>query len=312
MKLTLTTLALVGAASAQRPANISICDYYTTALLKENSAKNQYTLLTLLVNTAVIGNYTQPNVGVHVPGILAAGKYNGTDVNLLPYFDGGLASTNAGGSSGVAQNFLDDGGAVPLTMNMPANGTNSNQYTLLTHLYEYFGALLGCSGEGMSKDFPLYDGDASQYQVHKYMALDEYQVGYFITQVALAAASFGVATDDITAVGKALAGLFGVRCAPPTVVVPSQGAELQSICIAESCPLSPNATCSSYEPVQEPIVANVTLAMGEGVNATSTMSGSATATGSSTSTPTIVPASSGAKVMGSFAAVAAALFAFAL
>ena len=127
MKLTLTTLALVGAVAAQRPANMSICDYYTTALLKDNTAKNQYTLLTLLVNTAVIGNYTQPNVGVVVPGILAPGKYNGTDVNLLPYFDGGLASTNDGGSSGVAQNFLDDGGAVPLTMNMPANGTNSNQ-----------------------------------------------------------------------------------------------------------------------------------------------------------------------------------------
>lgn len=127
MKLTLTTLALVGAAIAQRPTNTSICDYYTTALLKQNTAKNQYTLLTLLVNTAVIGNYTQPNVGIKVPGILAAGMYNGTEVNLLPYFDGGLASTNGGGSSGVAQNFLDDGGATPLLMNMPANGTNSNQ-----------------------------------------------------------------------------------------------------------------------------------------------------------------------------------------
>ena len=130
MKLTLTTLALVGATLAQRPTNTSICDYYTTALLKENTPKNQYTLLTLLVNTAVIGNYTQPNVGIKVPGILAAGTYNGTEVNLLPYFDGGLASTNAGGSSGVAQSFLDDGGAAPLLMNMPANGTNSNQQSV--------------------------------------------------------------------------------------------------------------------------------------------------------------------------------------
>jgi len=149
------------------------------------------------------------------------------------------------------------------------------------------------------------------------MALDGYQVGYFITQVALSAASFGVATDDITAVGKALAGLFGVRCAPPTVVVPSQGAQLQSICIDQSCPLSPNATCSSYEPVQEPLVANVTLAMGQGVNATGTQSvatvtATGSATGSATGTPTVRPASAGVKVVGSFAAVAAALFAFAL
>ena len=126
MRFTLATLALVGTALAQRPNGTSICDYYTTALLKNNTAANQYTLLTLLVNTVVIGNYTQPNVGVAVPGILAKGMYNGTAVDLLPYFDGGLASTNNNGNP-VAQNFLDDGGAAPLMMNMPANGTSSNQ-----------------------------------------------------------------------------------------------------------------------------------------------------------------------------------------
>lgn len=123
----LALLAAVGAAVAQRPSNTSICDYYTTALLKENNATNQYTLLTLVVNTAVIGNYTKPNVGIKVPGILATGTFNGTTVNLLPYFNGGLASTNNGGDAGVAVSFLDDGGAVPLMMNKPANGTNSNQ-----------------------------------------------------------------------------------------------------------------------------------------------------------------------------------------
>lgn len=121
-------LATVGAASAGRPSSESICDYYTTALLKQNNAANQHTLLTLLVNTAVIGNYTQPNVGVAVPGILNPnGMYNGTKVNLLPYFDGGLASTNNGGKMGVAQNFLDGGGAAPLKKNMPADDTTSNQ-----------------------------------------------------------------------------------------------------------------------------------------------------------------------------------------
>lgn len=35
---------------------MSICDYYTTALLKNNTGANQLTLLTLLVNTVVIGN----------------------------------------------------------------------------------------------------------------------------------------------------------------------------------------------------------------------------------------------------------------
>jgi hypothetical protein len=124
----LLAVAAAGTAVAQRPANQSICDYYTTALLKQNNATNQYTLLTLLVNTAVIGNYTQPNVGIMVPGILNPnGTYNNTKVNLVPYFDGGLASTNDGGNMGVAKNFLDGGGAAPLMKNMPANDMTSNQ-----------------------------------------------------------------------------------------------------------------------------------------------------------------------------------------
>lgn len=120
--------ALSGAALAQRPSGTSICDYYTTALLKDNNATNQYTLLTLLVNTAVIGNYTKPNVGVVVTGILNKGMYNGSEVNLLPYFDGGLASTNTGnGTAGGVVNFLDGGGAAPLLKNMPAEDNTSAQ-----------------------------------------------------------------------------------------------------------------------------------------------------------------------------------------
>jgi hypothetical protein len=128
MHLSTTILALsASVAVAQRPANTSICDYYTTALLKENNATNQYTLLTLVVNTALIGNYTQPNVGIVVNGILKPGKYNGTDINLLPYFDGSLKSTNRGGSA-TNLSFLDDGGADPLLKNMPSNGNmTSNQ-----------------------------------------------------------------------------------------------------------------------------------------------------------------------------------------
>lgn len=121
----LASLSLVVATG--RPSDTSICDYYTTALLKKNTAANQQTLLTLVVNTAVIGNYTQPNVGIAVPGILAPATYNGEQVNLLPYFNGGLASTNRGGKCGVSMNFLDSGGAAPLMMNKPANSMDSAQ-----------------------------------------------------------------------------------------------------------------------------------------------------------------------------------------
>ncbi len=57
----LTIAAAISGVVAQRPNATSICDYYTTALLKNNTAKNQMTLLTLVVNTAVIGNCTFPS-----------------------------------------------------------------------------------------------------------------------------------------------------------------------------------------------------------------------------------------------------------
>ena len=119
---------MIGNAVAQRPSDTSICDYYTTALLKENTAENQLKLLTLVVNTAAIGNYTQPNVGIVVPGILAPdAKFQDTPVNLVPFFNGMLASTNRGGDKGVSVNFLDGGGVEPLKNNKPANDKNSNQ-----------------------------------------------------------------------------------------------------------------------------------------------------------------------------------------
>ncbi|TDZ14117.1 hypothetical protein Cob_v012993 [Colletotrichum orbiculare MAFF 240422] len=284
MYLKASIFAMASLAAAQRPMNTSICDYYTTALLKDNSAQNQYTLLTLLVNTVVIGNYTTPNVGVKVPGILASGTFNGTQVNLLPYFNGELASTNRGGSAGVSVNFLDGGGAAPLMKNMPADNETSRQYFLLTHLYEFFGALLGCSEYGMT-GFPRYSGQASMYQAHKFMDLDNNELGYFIEQVALAGASFGVAQDDLKGVGMALSQLFGLRCSPPATAIPEQGPQLQAICIAESCPISPDSVCSSYEPVVAP--KNATGSGMGGSNATGTVP--TTGTSTATQQPSIVP-----------------------
>lgn len=141
------------------------------------------------------------------------------------------------------------------------------------------------------------------------MALDPYQMGYFITQVGLAAASFGVATEDVTAVGMALNQLFGYRCAPETPVVPSQGPQLQSMCIVEACPISPNATCDAYDrEVIQPMNATEgdMASSSSGSMPSSTASGTA---GEASATPT-----SGASIMsvGSFVAVVGTLFAFAM
>jgi len=277
MRYSSTIVALAGVVLAQRPSDVSICDYYTSALLKENNATNQMTLVTLVVNTAVIGNYTKPNVGIMVPGILGRGMFNGVEVDLLKYFDGALLSTNDGSSAGVSMNFLDDGGAAPLMLNKPANGTTSAQYKLLTHLYEYFGDLLGCSMVGET-GYPAYSGETSMYKVHKFMGLDANEIGYFITQVGLSAASFGVATEDVTAVGEALNMAFGYKCAPAVAILPNATAELQAICIADDCPTAANATCAAYDTVVEP--ANATASASASGAKTST-SGSAVAVSTS-------------------------------
>lgn len=96
------------------------------------------------------------------------------------------------------------------------------------------------------------------------MVLDPHQMGYFIEQVGLSAASFGVAKSDITAVATALENLFDYRCAPKTTVIPAQGPQYQSICTAKSCPLAMNATCAAQPAMPQPCMANKKLGMGQG------------------------------------------------
>lgn len=83
---------------------------------------------------------------------------------------------------------------------------------------------------------------------HRFMNLDSNEVGYFITQVGMAAVSFGVSTEDATAVGTLLGKMFNVRCAPAVVFPPPPKGEKgkaasQSICLASSCPLADKSDC---------------------------------------------------------------------
>jgi hypothetical protein len=143
------------------------------------------------------------------------------------------------------------------------------------------------------------------------MDLSYAEVTYFIDQVALSAMSFGVAKDDLMAVGSALMSTFGYRCEPPMTVVPAQGPQLQSICTDDTCPLSPNATCASYNATMEPLPVNSTSTSGGSSTSTATgsaggskTSGSSTATGSS---PATVSKAGAATYGMSFAAVAGGL-----
>ena len=171
---------------------------------------------------------------------------------------------------------------------------------LLTHLYEFFGALLGCSDMGMS-GFSAYMGQASMYSVHKFMDLSDAEVTYFIEQVGLAAASFGVTEADATAVGMTLESVFGVRCGPPTALIKSQGAQLMSICTdPKTCPMAAmNASCSAYSTPMEPMTAN------------SSSSATGTSTASMTMASTVPTGAAAAQGMG-VAAAAVGIAAFLL
>jgi hypothetical protein len=92
--------------------------------------------------------------------------------------------------------------------------------------------------------FPSYMGDPSMARVHRFMALDSAEVGYFISQVGAAATCLGVSSSDVSAVAGVLMQYFGYRCSPPLAI--TDGKQLQSICEACSCPLDPNAQCWRY------------------------------------------------------------------
>lgn len=96
------------------------------------------------------------------------------------------------------------------------------------------------------------------------MDLDPKEFGYFVTQVGLAAASFGAASDDVAAVGMSLEKAFGLRCSQPATILPNSTAELQSICINNDCPIAPNDTCSSYAPATSPNMSTSGSSTGSG------------------------------------------------
>ena len=119
-------LTLLTSSLALRPSNISICDFYTPSILGQNTASNQLLLVTIWVNTFVLGNYTTPNVGIPVHGFAKPDVYNGTTIELLPYFTGAYNSTNLGSNSGTTKLFLDDGGPVPVLKNMSSSGNTAS------------------------------------------------------------------------------------------------------------------------------------------------------------------------------------------
>ncbi|KAI8903631.1 hypothetical protein EDD86DRAFT_250344 [Gorgonomyces haynaldii] len=233
---------------SERPSNVPICDFYTQKIFGQNNAQNQVKLLTKLVNTVVIGNYTAGTTVDGIVGILAPVVVNGERVDLAGFFNGQLQTTNVGGIPSRV-NFLDGGGAEPLKQDLPANSQNTNQFRLLTHLYSFFGGAIGCS----DKQFPPYTGNPSMLETHRFMNLDANQLAFFTQQLGLAAKSFGVADADIAIIANVMNTVFNVRCAQPSSPFPPLSG-VQSFCLGNLCPLAqnPDPNCARTAPNSPP------------------------------------------------------------
>lgn len=204
--LFLSLLSLVSAAPAAqtRDANTPICDFYTVALFKENSEANQNKLLTALVNTVVIGNFSATANGKVVSGILGPTNFGGESFDLTPFFTGKQGKTaNINGVALENINFLDGGGKDALILGKPSNDPNSRQEKLLTHLYQLFASLTGCTKQGGSI-LPNYSGNPSMTDTHKFMGLNKARLSFFNDQVGQAALGFGVSDADAKIVGDLL------------------------------------------------------------------------------------------------------------
>jgi len=116
------------------------------------------------------------------------------------------------------------------------------------------------------------------------MDLDTAQNSWFIENVGLAAASFGVSQDDINTVATTLNGTFGYRCAPAVSLLPGAGPVYESICQNVTCPIAPNSTCGTGPAVAFPAAAPASSGSSSLASMiASSSSSAAAATGSSAS-----------------------------
>lgn len=69
---------------------------------------------------------------------------------------------------------------------------------MMTHFYEMFGVLLGCTED---PHFPKYSGDPSQAAVHRFMDFKTTEIHYFIHNIFDAANAVGIPKGDFVTFG---------------------------------------------------------------------------------------------------------------
>ncbi|KID93313.1 hypothetical protein MAJ_10722, partial [Metarhizium majus ARSEF 297] len=239
--IALLTLLLGRGILADRPNDQSICDYYASQRYGASNSTTQLHLMQGIVAYAYAGGNTLPNPATNSTGIFNPGQFNGYNVYLRPWFDGSKATTNLNNQA-VGVDWLDGGGTEPLIAFLNGstksadikNGTNQYCSQYKTFLDSSFTPLT-----------PAY--------VHRFMDLNQTEVGYFIEQLIAASKYYGFSDADATTLSTFMNARYNIRCAPPA------NGELYSICLAKECPLAaPDANCDAYNNIQPYGLTNAT------------------------------------------------------
>ncbi|KAI3317326.1 hypothetical protein HD806DRAFT_515560 [Xylariaceae sp. AK1471] len=246
LRSSLLVIAVASVALAQRSANASICDYYAAKTYGSNSSDTQFRLMQHIVALAFGGGSGLSGASDESTGILNHGFFDGQAVYLRPWFDGSKATTNLNNQP-VGINWMDGGAQQPL-MNFLNGSTDAvvldqttNEFRLFTHFYTAFGFIFGCT---LVRSFPQTNesgGPISLAYVHKYMNLNQTDLGHFINQLTLSSKYFGFSDDDASTLSTYMNSKYNVRCAPAV------NGQLYSLCQAPECPLAaPSADCDAY------------------------------------------------------------------
>lgn len=99
---------LCGLSRAQRPDDATLCDYYAENLYGDKSNASQAKLVRSIVSLAFGGPEGLQNVSEELTGILHPGNFEGISVDLQPWFNGSIDSTNLNNAP-VGINWLDQG-----------------------------------------------------------------------------------------------------------------------------------------------------------------------------------------------------------
>ncbi|KAH8723577.1 hypothetical protein GQ44DRAFT_656497 [Phaeosphaeriaceae sp. PMI808] len=249
---------LLGSGFAQRPNTASLCDFYAQARYGANSSETQLKFIQNVVCLAFEGGSRLNNVSSDITGILRPGKYNGIDINLLQYFNGSRASTNVNNAP-IGINWLDQGGATPLAAFLAGESlvlaATSNQYHLFSNFFVAFSRAFGCTLP--PAPLPNTNGPVGLAYAHKFMGLENHQLGYFINHLSLAAVHFGMSLQDADTFRTSLNSRYNVRCAPGVSFSPNSPPQLLSLCQNQTCPLAvPVSDCAAYANLTAGGVAN--------------------------------------------------------